>query len=139
MMVGGKLEQISSQLVTLPLSLLLKRGPAVPPQKSLYLLLKRQQGWRAVSHLSHHHHTYSRVSRCPISLSFEEEGEGPGGIMARYSSSNKEECERTWERSRSASKEERERTRSWSGRGYKSPKHCFETLHVSIPLNFAMR
>lgn len=85
MMVGGKLEQISSQLVTLPLSLLLKRGPAVPPQKSLYLLLKRQQGWRAVSHLSHHHHTYSRVSRCPISLSFEEEGEGPGGIVGRHS------------------------------------------------------
>ena len=41
--------------------------------------------------------TYSRVSRVfrvPISLSFEEEGEGPGGIMARYSSSNRQECER---------------------------------------------
>ena len=82
--------------------------------------------------------TYSRVFR--VSLSFEEEGEGPGGIMARYSSSNKEECERTWEqRSRSATQEERERTRSWSGRGYKSPRHCFETLHVSTPLNFVMR
>ena len=77
----------------------------------------------------------SRVSRFPISPSFEEEGEGPGGIVHRHSSSNKEECERTWERARSASQErarEKKRSRSWLGRGDSSPWHCFEMLHVTI-------
>ena len=55
--------------------------------------------------------------------------------MHRHSSSNKEECERTWERARSASQErarEKKRSRSWLGRGDSSPWHCFEMLHVTI-------
>ena len=53
--------------------------------------------------------------------------------MGRYSSSNKEECEGTWERARSAS-QERARERSRSGRGDSIIRYCFETLQVSIPL-----
>ena len=56
---------------------------------SLYLLSSYSSKEDEGGGLSHTTTTYTRVS---ITLSFEEESEGPGGVVGRYSSSNKEEC-----------------------------------------------